>query len=75
MSNAGHEAAKASIERSLQRLQSDVVVIPKSTHKERMTQNIDVFDFMLDEGKSLFFDHYDPATAEMLTQMGKTRKA
>ena len=27
----------------------------------------------LDEGKSLFFDHYDPATVEMLTNMGKTR--
>ena len=52
-------------------IQSDVVVIPKSTHKERMEQNLDVFDFALsdaemdairalDEGKSLFFDHYDP---------------
>ncbi len=27
----------------------------------------------LDEGKSLFFDHYDPSTVEMLTNMGKTR--
>lgn len=65
-------------------LQSDVVVIPKSTHKERMAQNIDVFDFTLsdedmqsiaalDEGESLFFSHYDPATVEMLTSMGKTR--
>lgn len=65
-------------------IQSDVVAIPKSTHKERMEQNIDVFDFKLteddmnairalDEGKSLFFDHYDPATVEMLTNMGKTR--
>ena len=65
-------------------IQSDVVVIPKSTHKERMEQNLDVFDFSLseadmdairalDEGKSLFFDHYDPATVEMLTNMGKTR--
>ena len=65
-------------------LQSDVVVIPKSTHKERMEQNISVFDFtlssedmaairQLDEGESLFFSHYDPATVEMLTNMGKTR--
>lgn len=65
-------------------IQSDVVVIPKSTHKERMKENMDVFDFVLseadmdairalDEGKSLFFDHYDPATVEMLTNMGKTR--
>ena len=67
-------------------LQSDVVVIPKSTHIERMRQNLDVFDFVLseedlaairdlDEGESLFFSHYDPATVEMLTNMGKTRKA
>ena len=66
-------------------LQSDVVVIPKSTHKERMEQNLDVFDFtlteqemqairQLDEGKSLFFSHYDPSTVEMITNMGKTRK-
>ena len=65
-------------------LQSDVVVIPKSTHKERMEQNINVFDFalsgedmeairQLDEGESLFFSHNDPATVEMLTNMGKTR--
>lgn len=65
-------------------LQSDVVVIPKSTHRERMEQNIAVFDFSLseadmdairalDQGRSLFFDHYDPATVEMLTNMGKTR--
>ncbi len=66
-------------------LQSDVVVIPKSTHRQRMEQNLDVFDFALseedmaairavDEGESQFFSHYDPATVEMLTNMGKTRK-
>lgn len=60
-------------------LQSDVVVIPKSTHKERMLENINVFDFelteddmkairALDEKESAFFSHYDPATVEMLTQ-------
>ena len=59
-------------------LQSDVVVIPKSTHRERMEQNFDVFDFTLDsgemeairrldEGESAFFSHYDPATVEMIT--------
>lgn len=59
-------------------IQSNVIVIPKSTHKERMIQNFDVFDFTLDdadmseiqaldEGESLFFSHYDPATVEMLT--------
>ena len=59
-------------------LQSDVVVIPKSTHKERMAENINVFDFaltydemvesaMLDENESAFFSHYDPDTVEYLT--------
>ena len=52
-------------------LQSDVVVIPKSVRKDRMTENITVFDFTLDDadmaaiaaldtGKTLFFDHTDP---------------
>ena len=61
-------------------LQSDVVVIPKSTHQERMEQNLNVFDFVLNEadmeairqldtGESLFFSHYDLATVEMLTNM------
>ena len=56
-------------------LQSDVVLIPKSVHKDRMQQNFDVFDFTLTEeemkaiealdgGESLFFSHYDPKTVE-----------
>jgi diketogulonate reductase-like aldo/keto reductase len=56
-------------------LQSDVVVIPKSVHVERMEQNFNVFDFelnaddmakieALDTGESLFFSHYDPKTVE-----------
>jgi diketogulonate reductase-like aldo/keto reductase len=59
-------------------IQSDVVVIPKTTHKERMIQNIDVFDFSLDEEEmkvmasldlqeSAFFSHYDPEMVEFLT--------
>ena len=63
-------------------LQSDVVVIPKSTHRERMEENLNVFDFTLsdddmravaalDEGESAFFSHYDPATVEYLTGLGK----
>lgn len=81
----GEKYSKSSAQVALRfLLQSDVVVIPKSTHKERMEQNINVFDFTLssedmaairklDEGESLFFSHYDPATVEMLTNMGKTR--
>ena len=56
-------------------MQSDVVVIPKSVHKDRMVQNFEVFDFtltkeemaeieVLDGGESLFFSHYDPKTGE-----------
>ena len=56
-------------------LQSGVVVIPKSVHRERMRQNFEVFDFTLtaedmaaiealDGGESLFFSHYDPKTVE-----------
>ena len=56
-------------------LQSDVVLIPKSTHKNRMEENFNIFDFSLtddemkeieglDTGNSLFFSHYDPATVE-----------
>jgi len=56
-------------------LQSGVVLIPKSVHKNRMQENFDIFDFNLNEaemkqlealdgGKSLFFSHYDPQTVE-----------
>ena len=61
-------------------LQSGVVVIPKSTHKERMEENFNVFDFeltqeemgrieALDGGESLFFSHYDPKTVEWFMTM------
>lgn len=61
-------------------IQSNVAVIPKSAHKERMAQNLDVFDFKLEEkdmeairrldmGESLFFSHQDPVTVEMMTSL------
>ena len=63
-------------------MQSDVVVIPKSTHKERMVENFNVFDFVLDEadmqaiaaldaGNTLFFSHYDPAQVERFMYFAK----
>lgn len=63
-------------------IQRGVVVIPKSTHKDRMIQNLDVFDFILsdedmksmeglDKGESLFFSHYDPEIVTWLAQRGK----
>lgn len=79
LNEIGKKYGKSAAQTALRFLiQNDVVVIPKSTHKERMIQNMDVFDFTLDdqdmaairaldEKESLFFSHYDPATVEMMT--------
>lgn len=66
-------------------LQQGVVVIPKSTHKERMEENFHVFDFALneedmqaiaalDKAESSFFSHYDPAMVEWFVKMVEERK-
>lgn len=63
-------------------IQSGVVIIPKSTHKERMEENFNLFDFSLTEdemrklealdlGHSQFIDHYAPEVAQMFVDAGK----
>lgn len=58
-------------------LQRNIVSLSKSVKKERMLENIDIFDFQLsdahmerisamDKKESSFFSHYDPATVEMI---------
>jgi len=58
-------------------LQRGITVIPKSVHKERMIENMNVFDFeltaaemqtmqSLDKQESQFFDHRDPVTIEQI---------
>jgi diketogulonate reductase-like aldo/keto reductase len=65
-------------------IQSGVVVIPKSTHKERMEENLNVFDFALtdedmaeieklDKAESLFFRHDTPEAVEMFVGFIKMR--
>lgn len=61
-------------------VQRGVVVIPKSIHKNRMEQNIDIWDFQLSEedmaqiakldlGHSEIVDHSDPGFVKMLHSM------
>ena len=70
----GRTAAQVALRYLLQR---DVIIIPKSVHRERMVANLDILDFQLDdadlaaiaaldEGKSLFIDHTDPESVKFL---------
>lgn len=63
-------------------LQRGVIIIPKSTHKERMEENINIFDFELSDEEmkriealdlrhSLFFSHYEPSMVEQFLQWEK----
>ena len=63
-------------------IQRGVIIIPKSTHKERMQENLDIFDFeltaeemdriaALDLKHSLFFSHYEPAMVEQFMVWGR----
>ena len=70
----GKSAAQVALRWNVQR---GVVVIPKSVHKNRMEQNIDIWDFALsdgdmaeiaklDIGHSEIVNHYDPKFVKML---------
>lgn len=66
-------------------LQRGIVVIPKSTHLERMKENSNVFDFelaqedmdvisKLDKNESSFFSHQDPSIVEWFGKLIEERK-
>ncbi len=59
--------------------QSGVIIIPKSTHRNRMAENLDILNFTLDTddmaaiatldlGRSLFLDHHSGADAKQFMQ-------
>lgn len=73
----GKSAAQVALRWNIER---GVVVIPKSTHKDRIEQNMDIWDFSLsdedmqeiatlDLGKSEIVNHYDPKFVRMLHSM------
>ncbi len=73
----GKSAAQVALRWNVQR---GVTVIPKSVHKNRMEQNMDIWDFRLDEedmaeiakldlGHSEIVNHDDPGFAKMLHSM------
>ena len=78
----GKTAAQVMLRWNIQR---GVVVLPKSTHRERMIQNLNVFDFSLtaedmaaiagmDTKTSSFFSHQDPHMVEWFVRMVEERK-
>lgn len=66
-------------------MQRDVIVIPKSVRKEKMSENFNVLDFVLsdddmqkiaslDRKKSSFFSHTNPDMVEWFAKMVEERK-
>ncbi|STQ86865.1 aldo/keto reductase [Helicobacter muridarum] len=65
-------------------IQRGIICIPKTTRKERMIENINVFDFALSEDDmqtiasldsktSLFFNHQDPERVKFLVEIHKDK--
>lgn len=66
-------------------MQRNIVALAKSTHAERMKENIEIFDFelsnedmkkisQLDTETSLFFNHQTPEAVDMFVNMIQDRK-
>ena len=60
-------------------LQNDAIIIPKTVHKERMEENLNLFDFeldaedmqkiaALDTTHSLFLDHHNGETTKQFME-------
>lgn len=54
-------------------LQRGIVAIPKSVHKERMQENLDVFDFQLDEADMQAIRSLDTKTSPIYDEMDPQR--
>lgn len=63
-------------------VQENIIAIPKTTSKERMKENFNIFDFVLsdedmqilkglDKAKSAFVNHYDPEFVQSIINYGK----
>ncbi len=84
--NIGKKYSKSSAQVILRWLiQRGIIIACKSTHRERMEQNFDVFDFelsdedmeninKLDTKNSLFFNHQDPKMVEWFNNIVKERR-
>lgn len=83
LKDIGEKYGKTAAQTALRFLiQRGVIVIPKTTHRERMEENLNVFDFelspedmgaiaRLDRGESLFLCHQDPESVLYLINYGK----
>ncbi len=84
--NIGKKYNKTSAQVMLRWLiERGVVIACKSTHKDRMEENFNVFDFKLSEddmkeinkldtNNSLFFNHQDPKMVEWFDSIVKSRR-